>query len=61
MDTLKSSKPVVGVIYTHSHADHFGGVRGVIDEAHVHSASLPGDAAAGQEDSRDPIFNIVTP
>ena len=32
METLKSSKPVVAVIYTHSHADHFGGVRGVVDE-----------------------------
>lgn len=28
-------KPVVAVIYTHSHADHFGGVRGVVDEADV--------------------------
>src|SRR5258708_1947918 len=28
-------KPVVAVIYTHSHIDHFGGVRGVIDEADV--------------------------
>lgn len=28
-------KPVVAVIYTHSHADHFGGVRGVVDEAEV--------------------------
>ena len=26
-------KPVVAVIYTHTHVDHFGGVRGVIDEA----------------------------
>lgn len=25
-------KPVVAVIYTHSHADHFGGVKGVISE-----------------------------
>lgn len=24
-------RPVVAVIYTHSHADHFGGVRGVVD------------------------------
>ena len=24
-------KPVVAVIYTHSHVDHFGGVRGVVD------------------------------
>lgn len=28
-------RPVVAVIYTHSHADHFGGVRGVLDEADV--------------------------
>jgi alkyl sulfatase BDS1-like metallo-beta-lactamase superfamily hydrolase len=28
-------KPVVAVIYTHSHADHFGGVRGIVDEADV--------------------------
>jgi alkyl sulfatase BDS1-like metallo-beta-lactamase superfamily hydrolase len=35
MDKLSSHKPVVAVIYTHSHADHFGGVRGVVDEADV--------------------------
>ena len=28
-------RPVVAVIYTHSHADHFGGVRGVVDPADV--------------------------
>ncbi len=28
-------RPVVAVIYTHSHADHFGGVRGVVDGADV--------------------------
>jgi alkyl sulfatase BDS1-like metallo-beta-lactamase superfamily hydrolase len=25
-------RPVVGVVYSHSHVDHFGGVRGVVDE-----------------------------
>ncbi|MBK7613218.1 MAG: MBL fold metallo-hydrolase [Burkholderiales bacterium] len=35
LDKLGSKKPVVAVIYTHSHADHFGGVRGVINEADV--------------------------
>ena len=40
MDTLKSSKPVVAVIYTHSHADHFGGVRGVVNEADVRSGKV---------------------
>ena len=40
MDTLKSSKPVVAVIYTHSRVDHFGGVRGVVDEADVRSGKV---------------------
>ena len=40
METLKSSKPVVAVIYTHSHVDHFGGVRGVVDEADVRSGKV---------------------
>jgi len=31
----RPKKPVVAVIYTHSHIDHYGGVRGVIDEADV--------------------------
>ena len=28
-------RPVVAVIYSHSHADHFGGVRGVVSDADV--------------------------
>jgi alkyl sulfatase BDS1-like metallo-beta-lactamase superfamily hydrolase len=31
----RGGKPVKAVIYTHSHVDHYGGVRGVIDEADV--------------------------
>ena len=33
-------RPVVGVIYSHSHVDHFGGVRGVVDEADVASGKV---------------------
>ena len=40
MSHLKSTKPVVAVIYTHSHIDHFGGVRGVVDEADVRSGKV---------------------
>lgn len=29
------SRPVSAVLYSHSHGDHFGGVRGVVDEAAV--------------------------
>lgn len=40
-------KPVVAVIYTHSHADHFGGVRGVIDEQDVRAGKVQVIAPAG--------------
>lgn len=33
-------RPVVAVIYTHSHMDHFGGVRGVVDGADVASGKV---------------------
>jgi len=34
-------RPVVAVIYSHSHGDHYGGVRGVVDEADVKSGKVP--------------------
>src|SRR5690606_9957033 len=34
-------RAVVAVIYTHSHVDHFGGVRGVVDEADVLAGKVP--------------------
>ena len=40
-------RPVVAVIYSHSHADHFGGVRGVVDEADVKSGKVPVIAPVG--------------
>jgi len=33
-------RPVVAVVYSHSHADHFGGVRGVVDEKDVQSGNV---------------------
>jgi alkyl sulfatase BDS1-like metallo-beta-lactamase superfamily hydrolase len=32
--------PVVAVIYSHSHGDHWGGVRGVVDEADVRAGKV---------------------
>jgi alkyl sulfatase BDS1-like metallo-beta-lactamase superfamily hydrolase len=43
----RPNKPVVAVIYTHSHIDHYGGVRGVIDEADVKSGRIPVIAPGG--------------
>jgi alkyl sulfatase BDS1-like metallo-beta-lactamase superfamily hydrolase len=36
----RGNKPVKAVIYTHSHVDHYGGVRGVVDEADVTSGDV---------------------
>jgi alkyl sulfatase BDS1-like metallo-beta-lactamase superfamily hydrolase len=33
-------RPVVAVVYSHSHADHFGGIRGVVNEADVASGKV---------------------
>jgi len=33
--------PVSAVIYSHTHGDHWGGVRGIIDEADVRSGKIP--------------------
>ncbi len=43
----RPKKPVVAVIYTHSHVDHFGGVRGVVDEADVKAGLVAVIAPAG--------------
>ena len=33
--------PVTAVVFSHSHADHWGGVRGIVDEADVRSGKVP--------------------
>lgn len=45
-DTL-GTRPVSALIYTHSHADHFGGARGIIDEAEIAARSVPVIAPIG--------------
>lgn len=34
-------RPVSAVVYSHSHADHFGGIHGVVDEEDVRSGKVP--------------------
>ena len=41
------ARPVTGVVISHSHADHFGGIRGVVDEADVRSGKVPVIAPQG--------------
>jgi len=40
-------RPVVAVVYSHSHGDHFGGVRGVVDESDVKSGKVKVIAPVG--------------
>ncbi len=40
LDEHLGDKPVVAVIYSHSHGDHWGGVRGIVDEADVRSGKV---------------------
>jgi alkyl sulfatase BDS1-like metallo-beta-lactamase superfamily hydrolase len=44
-------RPVKAVIYTHSHADHYGGVKGVISEADVAGGNTKVIAPAGFMDA----------
>uniref|UniRef100_UPI0025FB4814 alkyl/aryl-sulfatase n=1 Tax=Phenylobacterium sp. TaxID=1871053 RepID=UPI0025FB4814 len=39
-DAKLGARPVVAVIYTHSHVDHFGGARGMVAQADVDSGKV---------------------
>ena len=36
----RPQKPVLAVIYNHSHIDHYGGVKGIVDEADVKAGKV---------------------
>jgi alkyl sulfatase BDS1-like metallo-beta-lactamase superfamily hydrolase len=40
IDEHLGERPVVAVVYSHSHGDHWGGVRGIVDEADVRSGKV---------------------
>jgi alkyl sulfatase BDS1-like metallo-beta-lactamase superfamily hydrolase len=37
----RGDKPVTGVIYTHSHVDHYGGIRGVLSDEEIAGGEAP--------------------
>jgi alkyl sulfatase BDS1-like metallo-beta-lactamase superfamily hydrolase len=43
----RGERPVTGLLYTHSHVDHFGGARGVVSAADVASGRVPVLARTG--------------
>jgi len=40
IDKHLGERPVVAVVYSHSHVDHWGGVRGIVDEADVRAGKV---------------------
>jgi alkyl sulfatase BDS1-like metallo-beta-lactamase superfamily hydrolase len=43
----RGDRPVTGLVYTHSHVDHFGGARGVVAAEEVEAGRIPVLAPAG--------------
>jgi alkyl sulfatase BDS1-like metallo-beta-lactamase superfamily hydrolase len=43
----RGERPVTGLIYTHSHIDHFGGAKGVLGEEEIEARRIPILAPAG--------------
>jgi alkyl sulfatase BDS1-like metallo-beta-lactamase superfamily hydrolase len=43
----RGERPVTGLIYTHSHVDHFGGAKGIVSEEEVDARQIPILAPAG--------------
>jgi alkyl sulfatase BDS1-like metallo-beta-lactamase superfamily hydrolase len=43
----RGDRPITGLLYTHSHVDHFGGAKGVVSESEVEADQVPVLAPAG--------------
>jgi alkyl sulfatase BDS1-like metallo-beta-lactamase superfamily hydrolase len=43
----RGERPVTGLIYTHSHVDHFGGAKGILTQEEIESRRIPVLAPAG--------------
>ncbi len=43
----RGDRPVSGLIYTHSHIDHFGGAKGIVSETEIEERRIPVLAPAG--------------
>ena len=41
VNSTLGERPVTAMLYTHSHADHFGGARGILDEAEIEARGVP--------------------
>jgi alkyl sulfatase BDS1-like metallo-beta-lactamase superfamily hydrolase len=43
----RGDRPVTGLLYTHSHIDHFGGAKGIVSEAEIEERRIPVLAPVG--------------
>jgi alkyl sulfatase BDS1-like metallo-beta-lactamase superfamily hydrolase len=35
------NRPIMGVVYTHTHVDHYGGIKGILDEQEARARNVP--------------------
>ena len=35
------NRPIMGVVYTHTHVDHYGGIKGIVDEQEARARNVP--------------------
>jgi alkyl sulfatase BDS1-like metallo-beta-lactamase superfamily hydrolase len=35
------NRPIVGVVYTHTHVDHYGGIKGILNEQDARARHVP--------------------
>jgi alkyl sulfatase BDS1-like metallo-beta-lactamase superfamily hydrolase len=35
------NRPIVGIVYTHAHVDHYGGIKGILDEQDARTRPVP--------------------
>lgn len=62
MDLIRahiSDKPVAAIIYTHTHIDHYGGVKGIVDIGDVASGKVPIIAPGNQFDKYAIGENVI--
>jgi len=43
----RGARPVTGLLYTHSHVDHFGGAKGIVSQEEIDARDIPVLAPAG--------------
>jgi alkyl sulfatase BDS1-like metallo-beta-lactamase superfamily hydrolase len=58
--SVRGDRPIRAVIYTHSHIDHFGGVKGIVSQPDVEAYFPDHRALCAAENTSHTLHNILT-